>query len=425
MKKFLKKIVLWLLKAMAKHRLSNFKGKIIGITGSIGKSSVKEAVFAVLNTQFKIKKTKKNMNSDFGLLLTILDIESGFSSATKWSWFLVKGFFNCLTTDHSEILLLEFGVDKPGDMDFLASVVKPDIVVFTGVSPVHMDEGQFGDLEAIFEEKKKLVKALKEHGVAVLNIDNDMLDSFAKTRDAKHNITYGKDREANFWASQIKQSIDGLDFILHHDNKRYEVHANVIGNYQVFVLLPAVICGHLMGMPIENAVAAIAKYVLPPGRMSIIPAIKEATIIDSSYNASPEAVKEALHTLAAVGENRRKIAVLGSMNELGKHSKIMHEMIGELVPACADILVTVGTLAKDIAEKAKENGMNEKNVFSFKAPLEAAGFMAEKIKKNDIILVKGSQNNVRLERFVKALMAHPEDAKELLVRQERVWLSKL
>ncbi len=412
---------------MAQYRMKRFNGKIIGITGSVGKSSTKDAIFTVLNTQFKVKRTKKNMNSDFGLLLTILDIESGFSSATKWSWFLIKGLFNCLMRDHSEVLLLEFGIDKPGDMDFLVSVVKPDIAVVTGISPVHMDEGQFENPQSVFDEKSKLVTALREHGVAVLNTDNDIIENFAKKRGKKSTVTFGKNREAtpDFWASQIKQSLEGLDFILHHDNKRYDVHADVIGEYQAYVLLPAIACGALMGMPIENAVAAIKKYVLPPGRMSVVPAINEAIILDSSYNASPEAMKEALKTLAEVGGTRRKIAVLGNMNELGKHSKIMHEMIGEMVPQCADILITVGDLAAVVADKAKEKGMSEKNIFSFKTSLEAAGFFAEKIKKNDIILVKGSQNNVRLERFVKALMVNPEQAKALLVRQEPVWLTKM
>lgn len=434
MKERIKKLVLWLLKVMAKRRLKTFRGKVVAVTGSVGKTSTKEAIYTVLNTQFKVKQTKKSMNSDFGLLLTILDIESGFSSATKWSWFLIKGFVHSFMRDHSEVLLLEMGVDKPGDMDFLLSVVKPDIAVVTGIAHVHMDEGQFRDLHHIFEEKSKLVHALKEGGIAVLNTDDEILASFVKKIGGKKVVSFGQERDhahaeggqsTDFWASQIKQSLEGIDFILHHDNKRYDVHLNVLGKYQTYVVLPGIICGVLLGMPIENAIFAALKYTLPPGRMSVIPGMEGSVILDSSYNSSPKALKEALKILADVGNEKRKIAVLGNMNELGSHSAKMHEEIGAMVPDMADMLLTVGTDAQKIAEKAIEKGMSEKAVFSFKNALEAAEFFKEKVKKGDIILVKGSQNNVRLERFVKMLMENPDDAKDLLVRQERIWQVKL
>ncbi|MDD3861610.1 MAG: Mur ligase family protein, partial [Candidatus Gracilibacteria bacterium] len=178
MKKFLKKIVLFILKKLALRRLRKFKGKVVAITGSIGKTSTKEAIYSVLNSRFKVKATKKSMNSEFGLLLTILDVESGYSSACKWSWLLLRAFYNSLLKDHSEILLLELGVDKPGDMDFLTSVVKPDISIMTNIFPVHMEAGQFDDLQAIFDEKRKIGDNMKEDGVAVLNIYNPFLAMF-------------------------------------------------------------------------------------------------------------------------------------------------------------------------------------------------------------------------------------------------------
>lgn len=425
MKAFLKKFVLWVLKRMAVYRLKKYKGKVIAVTGSVGKTSTKEAIYSVLNSQFKVKRNKKSMNTEFGLLLTILDIESGFSSATKWTWYLIKGAFNSCFKDYSEVMLLEMGVDKPGDMDFLTSVVTPDIVVLTNIFHTHLADGQFKDLQDIFEEKSKLVKSLKEGGIAILNMDNPFTANLARGRGKKETITFGRDKDADFWASNIKQSIEGTSFILHHKEERYGVDAKVLGSYQISVILPAIICGKLMGMPLEDAVKAIGNYSLPPGRMSIIPAINEATILDSSYNSSPAALKETLKLLKEIGTEHRRIAVLGSMNELGADSKELHEEIGEFVPTCADILLTVGEDAKYIAEKAKEKGLDTKSVFSFDNADEAAEFFKEKIKKWDLILVKGSQNNIRLERFVKALMKNQEDAKDLLVRQEKVWQAKL
>ncbi|MBI2634161.1 UDP-N-acetylmuramoyl-tripeptide--D-alanyl-D-alanine ligase, partial [Candidatus Peregrinibacteria bacterium] len=357
--------------------------------------------------------------SDFGVLLTILDIESGFSSATKWSWYLLKGFVNSFRKEYSEILLLEFGVDKPGDMDFLLSVVKPDVAVMTNIFQVHIDEGQFKDPEDIFEEKSKLVKALKNDGKAILNVDNDFTAKLAK----KGTVTFGAENEADYMAGNIQQSIEGLSFILKHEDKKYEVLSPILGKYQVYTIMPAIICGHLFGMTIEETIMAVRRYNLPPGRLSIISGVNDSTILDSSYNSSPAAVKEALKVLKEIAGDGRKVAVLGTMNELGKESENLHKIIGGIVPEYADVLITVGDQAEIIAETAR--GKNMKEVHSFKTSDEAAKFFREKVKKNDLILAKGSQNNVRLERFVKALMAHPEDAKELLVRQEKIWQARL
>lgn len=421
MKTFAKKIVLLLLRMMAKHRMRKFRGRVIAVTGSVGKTSTKEAIFTVLNTRFKVKRTKKSMNTEFGLPLTILDIDSGFSSATKWTWYLVKGFWHCFTRDHSEILLLEFGVDKPKDMDALISLIKPDVVVITSIAHTHLADGQFANVEEVFAEKAKLAAALKENGVLVLNVDNEYLAKLAKGRKKSCLKTFGTERDCDFWASQIRQSLTGIDFVLHYDQRRFDVHANVIGEYQVYVLLPAIVCGVLFDMSVEKVCAAVELFKLPPGRMSAIETINEAIILDSSYNSSPLALKEALKVLSDLGEKRRKVAVLGSMNELGNESKNLHQMIGEMLPDYVDMLLTVGREAKVFAHAAREKGMNEKNIFEFETANQAAEFFKEKIKKNDLVLVKGSQNNVRLERFVKALMAHTEDAKDLLVRQERIW----
>ncbi len=425
MKKFFKKVVLYILKKLAKRRLKKFKGKIIAVTGSVGKTSTKDAIHAVLNSQFKVKYSQKSMNSDFGLLLTILDIDSGFSSATKWTWYLMKGFFHSFMTDHSEVLLLELGVDAPGDMDFLLSVITPDIVVMTNIFPVHLAAGQFSSLEEIFNEKKKLVEALKEDGIAILNTDNHFLEGLAKSRNKKSTISFGKNKEADYWASRVNSSVEGTSFVLHNKDDRYQVSSSVLGKYQMYVLLPAIICAVKIGMTTENAVLALNRFSLPPGRMSIIPAINNANILDSSYNSSPSALKEALELLKEVGANKRKVAVLGNMNELGEEEQKLHEMIGEIIPKYVDVLITVGNLAELFAKKAIEKGFNEKFVFKFKTAVEAAEFFKKEVKQGDLILVKGSQNNVRLERFVKELMAFPEDAKKLLVRQERIWQAKL
>ncbi len=424
-KKFFKQLVLWELKRMTKRRVKKFKGKVIAVTGSIGKTSTKDAIFTVLNTRYKVKKSEKSMNTDMGLFLTILEIDNGNKSIGKWSWLLMKAFYNSFFTDHSDIMLLEFGVDKPGDMDFLTSIVKPDIAVLSNVFPVHLDEGQFKNVAEIFDEKKKIVEKMKKEGVAILGIDNEYVAAFAKRFKDRKRISFGQGEECEYRAEKIATSIEGTEFVLNHEGQKFQVRVPAVGEFQVYMALPAIACGNLLGISIEEAIYALERFRLPPGRMNLIDAIEGAKILDGSYNASPEAVKEALRTLKDIGMEKRKIAVIGNMNELGDETVKLHEMVGSVVPECADMLITVGANARYIGESAIKNGMEEGSVHHFKTAPEAAEWFKDKITDKDLVLVKGSQNNVRLERFVKALMARPEEAGELLARQEKIWQTKL
>ena len=426
MKSFLRNIVLYVLKWLAKRRLHNFKGKIIAVTGSIGKTSTKEAIFKVLNSNFKVKRSKKSMNSEFGLLLTILDVDTGFSSAPKWTYNLFKAFIHSFIKDHSDVLLLEMGVDKPGDMDFLLSIVKPDVAVFTNVSTVHMAEGQFKTLEDVFEEKLKLTLAVKEGGTILLNLDDELVQTLCKRCPKRRVLSYGKNKDANYKISNVKNDIDGVSFALENKDNKYQIDSSILGEHQAYVLTPAFIIGQLFEIPVENILDSLKRYYLPPGRMSVIEGADGEKIIDSSYNSSPEALIESLKLLSQISKpTNRKVAVLGQMNELGEQSVELHKSVGEIVPKHADILIAVAGDSKYFAESAKDKGMNEKNIYICKNVKEAIDVYKEIVSINDILLVKGSQNKVRLERFVKEFMAFPEDSHKILARQEKTWLKKL
>lgn len=422
MKNLLKKLVLQSLQGFARRRMGKFKGKVICVTGSIGKTSMKEAIYIVLNSKFRVTRNPGNMNTDFGLPLAILGMESGYSSAITWSYLLVKGFFKSFKKMYSEVLVVETGVDKPGDMDVLMSIVKPDIAVLNMVTPVHLDEGQFGNLDEIFEEKAKLIKALGDEGYAILNIDDERVKRLATGRPKARTITFGVSPEADFKATGMEESLDGIKFNLGAENHRATVALPILGKHNAITVLPAVICGVIMGMTIEEAVGALKRFELPPGRMNLIEgAVEGVSIIDSSYNSSPKACLEALKTLAELKPKTggRKIAVLGTMNELGADSAKLHHEVGLGIPDCCDILVTVGKGAEVFAEAAAEKGF--KHIFKYFTAQEAIDDFKDKIKENDIILVKGSQNNVRLEKFVKAFMKFPEQAGETLARQGKYW----
>lgn len=402
---------------MAKIKLRRLKAKVIGVTGSVGKTSTKEAILAVLNPHFKVRASEGSYNTDFGLALAILRLRSGFSNPLKWLWILVKAIFEAfLSNEQLDYLILEMGVDKPGDMDILLKVVKIDVAVVLNVKMIHLEEDQFADLEEIALEKRKLGQYAKK--LVIVNHDDPFLHDI-KTEAKK--FTFGLHPKSDLRAMTFSPTPQGVKASFKYNKKEYEAQFSLLGKHQLYVLMPAISVGLYAGVSFQKISEALAEFELPRGRMNIIPGMNGATIIDSSYNASPEAVAAALEILTEFPASR-KIAVLGNMNELGKYSEKAHEEIGEQVAKVADLLVTVGENGKIIAHSAAHKGLKE--IYSFMDAIEAGRHMRDMIEKGDVILVKGSQNKVRLERFVKEIMKEPEMAGTLLVRQSAEWQSK-
>lgn len=404
---------------LARIRLKRLRLFVVGVTGSIGKTSTKDAIYTVLKKRYQIFCSKKSYNTEFGLPLAILEQESGFSSPMKWLKTMLGATWNAFIGGrHIQMLVLEMGVDKPGDMDQLLKLVHPQVGVMTNIKPVHLGEGQFKDLDDIFNEKKRLVERLPEKGVAVLNADDAHIVAL-KDKLSCRTLWYGFAEWADVRVHNVEHSVEGLQFTVSYKDQVVRAQMALLGAFQVYVLLPAVTVALTQGFTLEEALAGLQEYRLPPGRMNPIPGIKESLIIDSSYNASPEAVKEAIDILTET--SGRKIAVLGSMNELGDMTEMKHREIGTYAVGRADLLVTVGENARWIHEEAKNQGFIKKAATHFDDALKAAEFLQKMIRKHDTLLVKGSQNRVRLERLVKKLMKEPERADELLARQGTHW----
>lgn len=422
MKNLLKKYILFLLKRFAKRRLQNFKGTIIGVTGSVGKTSTKEAIYTILNTKYKVLRNKGSMNTEFGLPLTVLELDTGWKSIAKWSYLIFRAFFKSFHKMYAEVVIVEMGVDKPGDMDILLSIVRPNIAIIGPVAPVHLDKHQFANVDEVFEEKSKLIKALPEDGIAILFADDEKIAALAKGRAKARTFTFGTSPDADFKATAIEEDVHGIQFHLSTEGHRIDIAAPVLGKHHVNVIMPAIICGMAMKMEMPEILEAMQRFRLPPGRLNLIPGfLPGMTIIDSTYNSSPKSCTEALKTLASLkphGHGRR-IAVLGNMNELGENAALLHTEVGRMIPECCDILVTVGDNAGIFADTAEELGM--KHVFRFKNVSEVVAEFRKELKEDDIVLVKGSQNNVRLEKFVREIMEFPDQAAELLCRQGKAW----
>lgn len=416
-KQLLKKVVEKKLQVLVAIKLARTRPTIIGITGSFGKTTTKEAIYEVLKTSFRTYRNPKSLNTEIGLLLAVLEQPSGFSSPVKWARVLAGAFYNAFAGRKYDFLILEYGADKPGDIKHLVSLVKPDIGIITHIANVHHGEGQFKNIEEVLNEKKKLVTCLDQNGTAILNADDVLLNKIKGELKAKI-LWFGT--KGNISAGNIKNSTDGFSATVHTGEQSVSAEFPIAGDFHINSILPALLCGALNGISLEKGIEALQNFRLPPGRMSIIKGKNGSTLIDSTYNASPSTMKQALELLKNFPKKKR-IAVLGNMNELGPASKSLHREVGEHIGEWVSKLVTVGTDAALFGEVALKNGLPKARIASTMCATDAAAVIAGDLDKDTVVLLKGSQNNVRLERAVKMLMAHPEDAKKLLCRQEKEW----
>jgi len=422
MREFLKKIVIAVLTSEAKLILRKYRPKIVAITGSVGKTSTKDATAKVLEARFRTRKSQKSYNSEFGVPLTIIGARTGWGSPLKWLEAIRLGLGAIFTKqNYPEILVLEVGADRPGDIKKIREWLKPNVAVITALAetPVHVEF--FESPEEVFEEKAELVKNLPPEASVILNFDDEEV---AKMRDktSARILTFGFVEGAD-----VKGAAYGIFF---QDNApagiEFEAESlhvkipNALGKHQALAALAAIAVGKVFDIKSEDAARALSLYSSPPGRLKLIKGIKETLILDDTYNSSPKAAQAALETLAEIPA-KRKIAVLGDMLELGKHTITAHREIGEMAAGKKiDLLITVGVRAKFFAEGAVKAGFSKKQILSFGDSPEAARELEKIIEQGDLILIKGSQG-MRMEKITEALMAEPERAGELLCRQDEAW----
>ncbi len=431
----MKKLIQLKLKFLAKIILRKYSPKIIGITGSVGKTSTKEAIFNVLSSKFNTRESIKNYNNELGVPLSIIGVVSPGRSLFGWAFVFFKALKLILFKDkkYPEFLVLEFGVDRPGDMKYLTSIAKCDVGVITTIGPSHLEF--FKTVKNTQKEKGVLIKDLKRDGWAILNYDDEMtkeLKDEAKTKI----LTYGFHSEANVRAQNLVFSFEenrdinnmsGISFKLNHDGSVVPIKLpRVIGYSAIYSSLAAASVGIAYKMNLVEISDALRNYYLPCGRMNLIKGIKNTLIIDDSYNSSPQSSISAIDFIKKIDldGNGRKWAVLGDMMELGSYTEEGHREVGQaLQKGGFDKLITVGERARDIARGAREGGMRKEDVYSFDRNIESGKFIQERMEEGDLILIKGSQG-ARVEKIVKEIMADPMNAKNLLVRQGKEWRDK-
>lgn len=425
-----------LLYLLSKAILQRYKPEIIGITGSVGKTSAKEAIFTVLSAKYSTKEVRrniKNYNNEIGVPLTIIGAETGNRNIFKWFFIFLKALWMIVGwVKYPKILVLEMGADKPGDLKYLTELAPCKVGVVTVIgekSPVHIEF--FKDKAQLVKEKMRVLNHLDNEGWAIVNIDDPEVKK-ASSKIKAQTLTIGVAQEADLYAAEVQmtehlaQLFDdrptGLTFkIIHQGNTVPFFLPQVLGLPQVYAALIAAAVGICFEMNLVEISEALKDYQPPKGRLNVIPGIKQTAIIDDSYNSSPIAVKEALSVMSRVKSDAHKIACLGDMAELGVHTEKEHQEIGQLINDLnLDYLFTVGESARMIANAAQAAGMDKDHVFEFQNAEEAGKFTQERMQKGDIVLVKGSQS-VRMEKIVKEIMAEPKKAEDLLVRQGKIW----
>jgi len=428
----MKRLLQLKLKILSQLILKKYQPKVIGITGSVGKTTTKEAVYAVLKNKFKVRRNIKNYNNEIGLPLTIIGLESPGNNLLGWLIVFVRALHLVLVKDkdYPEILILEMGIDRPGDMTYLNNIANPDIAIVTALGSVHME--YFGTRKRLQKEKADLVRVIPKEGLVVLNYDNDMVREMKNDSKARV-ITFGMDSGADLNCSESRFSFEGggnlqgISFKIKYNGATVPfLMPGVIGFNSIYAGMAAIAVGVHFGLNMVDIASTLKDFRSPQGRMNLVKGIKNTTIIDDTYNSEPASCIAGLDVLMkfAVNEGAKKFAVLGDMLELGRESVEKHKEVGKKAKSAGvDILITVGERSRDIDHGAIEAGMKRENIFHFSHSDEAGLFVQERIMQGDLIFVKGSQG-MRMERVVKEIMAEPLRADELLVRQGNEWRDK-
>jgi len=432
MRNFLLNIMQWVLTKFARLTILRFRPGIIGITGSAGKTSTKLAIAAVLSGYRSLRHSpggSYHFNTELGLLLTILgewpkkklqllnrDHPEGkyASKAFFMLQVMAKSFANLLfprRVNYPELLVLEYGIDRPGDMKRLLKIARPDIGVVTAIGEVPAHVEFFKSPRDVVREKARLVDQLPATSFAVLNADDAVVSSLA-ARSRAHAMTYGFSKNAHVRLSALEYRVEdgapqGISFKIEYAGNMVPVRIDgVLSKTHAYAAAAGAAIGLIFGVNLVTISENLKNYRPAAGRMQIVQGVEGALVLDDSYNASPASMEAAIATLDEV-PGKRKIAILGDMLEVEPHTIEVHEKAGRAVSDVADILVAVGKRAKFIAESARASGMNRKSIMSFETADEAARMLPSLVRKGDIVLVKGA-HALHMGQIVEDISASPK-----------------
>lgn len=358
--------------------------RIIGITGSVGKTTTKELAADVLNVRYRTLRNAKSYNNEIGLPLTVLGLR-----------------------DEHQRAVLEMGFYVLGEIDLLTSIAPPQVGVVTLIAPVHLERAR--SMENIVRGKRELIDALPPapEGIAILNRDDALVMSMAAHTEARI-LTFGLTPEADIWADGIEGlGLEGIRFQLHHADQTFSVKLPLLGRHSAETALRAAAVGLAEGLAWDDILRGL-QTTQNQLRLLAVKGPRDSIVLDDTYNASPPSTIAALNLLADLGSGGRHIAVLGDMLELGRAEERGHRDVGIRAAAVADLLVTVGPRGAIIADEARRQHMDPACIHPCETAEEAVAALLDTIQAGDAVLVKGSRA-VGMERIVEALLAAGRD----------------
>lgn len=409
MKSFLIRQLQEILKWLAQATIAKYHPRVIAITGSVGKTSAKEAVYAALKDGARTRRSRGNFNNELGAPLAILGDWAKITGLLFWLGVIAQGFWRLLwRVQYPEILVLEYGVQKPGDMKYLLEIAKPEIGVVTAVgeTPVHAEF--FKDAAELAREKARLPEAVFASGTAILNADDKNVLAMEERLRARVLLVGTKANADVRVMSVVNQELEdgrpvGVTFKLEYRGNVVPVRLiGVLGKSHAFAGAFGVAAGLAAGGNLLRLVASFEKnYVPAKHRMTIVQGKGGVNIVDDAYNASPLSMKAALEAVKSLKKSKRVVGILGDMLELGKDSEKAHAEVGEYAGKVLDVLMTVGERARAIA---KNSGLPEKNVLSVATAKDAIPAMKSLLKSGDLVLIKASRG-IGLDVVVDVLRA--------------------
>jgi UDP-N-acetylmuramoyl-tripeptide--D-alanyl-D-alanine ligase len=423
MKPAFRRIVASVLEWQVRRLIRRKQPKVVAVAGSVGKTSTKMAVAMVLSQKYRTLAHQGNYNSELGLPLSVfrLTVPRILFNPFAWVWCFLRAEGQIWGRYPYKVLVLELGTDHPGEIPRYVRYLSPDLGIISAVSPEHME--LFANLDEVAAEELELVPACKQ----VLADSDEIAPRYREKYIEKHGVKY------EYYGLEVK---DGYSFKITDANPLTGTSGSIMLNSKVVLkgvmlqvygahmvkrALAAYAAGKMLGLSGEQLEAGLEQITAVPGRMQPLSGIEGTTLIDDTYNSSPSAAKAALEALSAAPGKGRRIAVMGTMNELGRESPRYHEEVGGAA-AGVDLLITVGADAvKHLGPAAVKAGLDPTRLKPADSPYLAADFLKLMLQPGDIVLLKGSQNGVFLEEAVKRLLADPSDSSKL-VRQSPAWL---